>query len=43
VLFKDINPGTMASSPFALANTGGKVYFQADDGAHGIELWAVGT
>ena len=43
MLVKDINPGVTGSSPFYLTNTGGQVFFQADDGAHGIELWAIGS
>ena len=37
-LIKDIKPnGT--SSPGSLARVGGSVFFAADDGAHGAELW----
>ena len=50
VLVKDINPGTdydsyygvsfpASSNPSSLAAVGGKVYFSADDGTHGQELW----
>src|SRR5439155_1715482 len=46
VLVKDINPGTNAtngfplgSDPEFLTNASGTLYFSADDGAHGRELW----
>jgi ELWxxDGT repeat protein len=42
VLVKDINPdwgGVGGSSTATLAAFGGKVYFQADDRIHGLELW----
>jgi len=46
----DINPGSSSSSPFILYNYGtsgdgtttlynGKIFFMADDGTHGNELW----
>jgi ELWxxDGT repeat protein len=35
----DINPGTGGSDPFSLINIGNTVYFDANDGTHGIELW----
>ena len=41
-LIKDINPGSGAAFPSfrpQLTNIGGTLYFQADDGAHGVELW----
>ena len=38
-MVKDINPGSGGSFPFALANVNGALYFQADDGADGVELW----
>ena len=38
-LVKDINPGTVASSPFPLASVGSTLYFSADDGTNGAELW----
>lgn len=46
---KDINPGFSSSSPFIFSNYGstngstalynGKIFFAADDGTHGNELW----
>jgi ELWxxDGT repeat protein len=38
-LVKNINTGTQASSPEELAVVGDNVYFRADDGVHGRELW----
>ena len=41
-LVKDINPGgfgAASSNPTNLTNAGGIVYFGADDGVHGSELW----
>jgi ELWxxDGT repeat protein len=35
----DIYPGNTGSSPSAFVATGNKVYFTADDGSHGRELW----
>jgi ELWxxDGT repeat protein len=34
-----INPGTGASNPHGLANVNGTLFFTADDGTHGYELW----
>jgi len=44
VLVKDINPGTASSSPTNLnngliTNINGIIYFPANDGVHGNELW----
>lgn len=36
----DINPGTGHSNPTALTQIDTTLYFQADDGIHGAELWA---
>lgn len=36
---KDINPGANASAPDYLVNLGGVLYFAANDGVHGAELW----
>src|SRR5713226_3938336 len=38
-LAKDINPGAGDSNPFSLANFNGTLFFGADDGTHGGELW----
>ena len=40
VLFKDIN-GAGNSFPSGFTEFGGKLYFQADDGANGTELWTL--
>jgi len=39
LLFKDINPGSGSSSPYNLTNINGTLYFTADDGTNGYELW----
>ena len=41
-LVKDINPGTGDSSPYGFTALGGYLYFQADDGTNGYELWRTG-
>jgi ELWxxDGT repeat protein len=39
VLVKEINPGEGSSSPEMFVTFNGAVYFRANDGTHGIELW----
>ncbi|MFO1020102.1 MAG: ELWxxDGT repeat protein [Planctomycetales bacterium] len=43
VFVKDINPGTGSSNGFTtdpyMCNVNGILYFSADDGVHGVELW----
>jgi len=42
MMVKDINPGPSTSFPSffpQLTNINGTVYFEADDGVHGVELW----
>jgi ELWxxDGT repeat protein len=42
VMVKDINPGTANSAPpnySWLTDINGELYFTADDGMNGIELW----
>jgi ELWxxDGT repeat protein len=39
VLVKDIHPGAGSSGPSELANVNGTLFFAADDGVHGRELW----
>ena len=39
VLVKDINPGSSSSYHFRLAEFSDRLYFSADDGENGIELW----
>ena len=38
-LIKDINPGLKGSSPEQLTYVNGTLYFVANDGTHGKELW----
>jgi ELWxxDGT repeat protein len=38
-LVKDINPGTDGSDAAAFVTLNGLVYFRANDGSHGFELW----
>jgi ELWxxDGT repeat protein len=38
-LVRDINPGRQSSSPLSLAAAGGRLFFGAWDGVHGVELW----
>jgi ELWxxDGT repeat protein len=39
----DINPGAADSSPYELVRLGNFVYFAADDGTNGPQLWRCGT
>ena len=39
ILVKDINPGSDSSSPASFIEFNNKVYFGADDGVNGTELW----
>lgn len=39
VLLKDINPGPAGSTPLELVHGSRVLFFVADDGAHGRELW----
>ena len=39
LLVKDINPGSGSSDPISLTNVNGTLFFAADDGIDGIELW----
>lgn len=40
VMVKDINPGMgVSSSPEQFMAMGGELYFNANDGTHGVELW----
>ena len=41
VLVKDISPGRDGSSPEWTIDVGGTLFFVADDGIHGSELWRV--
>src|SRR4051812_36837491 len=38
-LVRDIDPGEGSSLPSGLANVGGTLYFAANDGSYGTELW----
>lgn len=38
-LVRDIQPGADGSGPLALINVNGTLFFWADDGIHGTELW----
>jgi hypothetical protein len=38
-LVSDINPGTGSSVPSVLTNVNGTLFFSADDGSSGRELW----
>lgn len=35
----DINPGPKGSYPYGLTNLNGTLFFSADDGTHGYQLW----
>jgi ELWxxDGT repeat protein len=39
----DVNPGSASSAPREFTHAGGLVYFTADDGTTGRELWAMAT
>jgi len=39
VRVKDIYPGAESSHPICRVSSGGTLYFTADDGTHGFELW----
>jgi ELWxxDGT repeat protein len=41
VLLQDLNPGPESSSPMAFTESGGTLYFVANDGMTGFELWAL--
>jgi ELWxxDGT repeat protein len=41
VMVRDILQGADGSRPDQLITSGGKLFFRADDGAHGPELWVV--
>src|SRR3954466_12418803 len=38
-LLKDVNTNTLPSDPQDFTESGGLLYFSADDGQHGVELW----
>ena len=38
-MVKDIDPGPDGSDPTHLTNVNGTLYFEANDGTHGVELW----
>jgi ELWxxDGT repeat protein len=42
-MLADINPGSAASYPGSLTNANGTLFFAANDGVHGYELWALNT
>ena len=41
-MVKDINSGSGSSSPYYLTAVGNTLYFRADDGTNGDELWKMG-
>src|SRR5262249_22328452 len=38
-LLKNVNPGTLGSSPGQMTLVGDTIFFTADDDVHGRELW----
>jgi ELWxxDGT repeat protein len=40
-LFQDIAPGVESSNPSFFIQVGSTIFFTADDGVHGVELWAI--
>src|SRR5262249_35770223 len=38
-LLKNVNPGTLGSSPGQIVEVGATVFFSADDNVHGREVW----
>ncbi len=38
-MVKDINPGIASSGVHDITVSGGKIFFSADDGIHGQEIW----
>lgn len=38
-IVKDIRPGWMGSGPTSMHKIGDRLFFNADDGVHGQELW----
>ena len=41
VMLQDIAPGKPSSSPQDFTRSGDRIFFTADDGATGVELWAM--
>ena len=42
VMVKDINPGPKGSYPYYMTNSNGTLFFEANDGVRGQELWILG-
>ena len=40
-MLQDLAPGRRSSNPIDFVVSGGNAYFGANDGTHGLELWAV--